>query len=405
MFQIDQIRSAFPLIEQGSNQPTPLAYLDNAATTQKPREVIQRLQAYYESENANIHRGIYELARQATDDYEATRTKVQHLLNAQKNQEIIFTRGTTESINLVAQCFLAPTLKPGDEVVITAMEHHSNLVPWQILCKKHQAQLKIIPINDDGEIILEAYQQMLTDQTRMVALVHISNSLGTINPIVEMTQLAKKRGIPVLIDGAQSVSHVAIDVQALDCDFFAFSGHKMYAPTGIGVLYGKEAHLNAMEPYQYGGEMIRTVDYEESTFNGLPHKFEAGTPHIAGAIGLGAAIDFIQKIGLDNIHRHMDDLLQYATEKLQTIEGLRLIGTAQQKTSIVSFLLDEVHPHDMGTILNESGVAIRAGHHCTMPLMRRFGIPGTARASFAMYNTRAEIDQLADALKKVQAIF
>ncbi|OJJ22897.1 cysteine sulfinate desulfinase [marine bacterium AO1-C] len=405
MFQIDQIRASFPLIHRGSQQPIPLAYLDNAATTQKPQEVIQRVQTYYENENANIHRGIYDLARQATDDYEAARVKVQNLLNASKTQEIIFTRGTTESINLVAQCFLAPMLKPGDEVVITAMEHHSNLVPWQVLCKKHQAHLKIIPINDAGEVMMEDYRALLNDKTRMVALVHISNSLGTINPIAEMTQLAKQKGIPVLIDGAQSVSHMEIDVQALDCDFFAFSGHKMYAPTGIGVLYGKTARLNAMEPYQYGGEMIRTVSYEDSTFNALPHKFEAGTPNIAGAIGLGTAIDFIQKVGLHNIHQHMDDLLQYATETLQAIEGIRLIGTAQQKTSIVSFLLDDVHPHDMGTILNESGVAIRAGHHCTMPLMRHFEIPGTTRASFAMYNTKAEIDQLAEALKKVQAIF
>ncbi|HAS39049.1 MAG TPA: cysteine desulfurase CsdA [Microscillaceae bacterium] len=405
MFQIDQIRTTFPLINQGSQQSPPLAYLDNAATTQKPLEVIQRIQAYYENENANIHRGIYDLARQATDDYEAARQKAKNLLNAAKTEEIIFTRGTTESINLVAQSFLDAQLKAGDEVVITAMEHHSNLVPWQMLCKKRGASLKIIPVNDAGEVILEEYRQMLNDKTRMVALVHISNSLGTINPIVEMTQLAKQKGIPVLIDGAQSVSHMEIDVQALDCDFFAFSGHKMYAPTGIGVLYGKAAHLNAMEPYQYGGEMIRTVGYEESTFNTLPHKFEAGTPNIAGAIGLGAAIDFIQKIGLPHIHQHLDDLLQYATEKLGNIQGLRLIGTAQQKTSIVSFLLDDVHPHDMGTILNESGVAIRAGHHCTMPLMRRFGIPGTARASFAVYNTKAEIDQLAEALKKVQAIF
>jgi len=405
MFQIDQIRAAFPLINRGSQQSTPLAYLDNAATTQKPQEVIQRIQAYYESENANIHRGIYDLARKATDDYEAARLKAKNLLNAAHTKEIIFTRGTTESINLVAQSFLGARLKAGDEVVITAMEHHSNLVPWQVLCKKQGAQLRIVPVNDAGEIILEEYHKMLTDKTRMVALVHISNSLGTMNPIVEMTQLAKQKGIPVLIDGAQSISHIKIDVQALDCDFFAFSGHKMYAPTGIGVLYGKATHLNAMEPYQYGGEMIRTVGYDESTFNTLPHKFEAGTPNIAGAIGLGAAIDFIQKVGLPHIHQHLDELLQYATEKLGEIQGLRLIGTAKQKTSIVSFLLDDVHPHDMGTILNESGVAIRAGHHCTMPLMRRFGIPGTARASFAMYNTKAEIDQLAEALKKVQAIF
>ena len=405
MFNIDQIRASFPLIHQGSTQKTPLAYLDNAATTQKPQTVIDRLRAYYESENANIHRGIYELARKATDDYENARTKIKELLNADQSNEIVFTRGTTESINLVAQSFLAPTLQANDEVVVTAMEHHSNLVPWQMICKKHGAKLRIIPINDDGEVLMDEYQQLLNDKTRMVAIVHISNSLGTINPIAEMTHLAKQKGIPVLIDGAQSVSHMPIDVQALDCDFFAFSGHKMYAPTGIGALYGKAAHLNAMEPYQFGGEMIRTVGYEDSTFNTIPHKFEAGTPNIAGAIGLGAAIDFVKQVGLANIHQHMDELLQYGTEKLKGIDGLRLIGTARQKTSIISFLLGDVHPHDMGTILNESGVAIRAGHHCTMPLMRRFEIPGTARASFAMYNTKAEIDQLAEALKKVQAIF
>jgi cysteine desulfurase/selenocysteine lyase len=301
--------------------------------------------------------------------------------------------------------FLAPQLQAGDEIVVSAMEHHSNLVPWQILCKECGAHLRVIPINDKGEVLVNEYQQMLSSKTKMVALVHISNTLGTINPIEEMIALAKKQQVPVLVDAAQSVSHQKIDVQALDCDFLAFSGHKMYAPTGIGVLYAKTAHLEAMQPYQYGGEMIRTVSYEQSTFNRLPYKFEAGTPNIAGAIALGAAIDYIQTLGLVNIEAHLQQLLDYATEKLSSINGLRLIGTAAHKSSIISFLLDDVHPHDMGTILNEAGVAIRAGHHCTMPLMQRLRVPGTTRASFAVYNTFAEVDQLAEALLKVQAIF
>lgn len=399
------IQKDFPLIYQGRQQETPLAYLDNAATTQKPRQVIDRISEYYEAGNANIHRGIYALAQKATNDYEAARAKVQQLLHAKASKEIIFTKGTTEGVNLVMQSFLAPRLKEGDEVVVSAMEHHSNLVPWQILCKHHKANLRIAPINERGEVILPAYEKLLNSKTKMVALVHVSNTLGTINPIEEMTALAKQKEIPVLIDGAQSVSHQAIDVQALGCDFFVFSGHKIYAPTGIGALYGKTELLEAMPPYQYGGEMIRTVSYEDSTFNQLPHKFEAGTPNIAGAVGLGAAIDYVQALGLVNINAHLEELLHEATEKLSAINGLRIIGTATRKSSIVSFLLDDVHPHDMGTILNEANVAIRAGHHCTMPLMRRLGIPGTARASFAVYNTREEIDQLATALKKVQEVF
>lgn len=405
MLNINQIRQDFPLIYQSSQATTPVAYLDNAATTQKPRLVIQRIQEYYETGNANIHRGIYALAQKATQDYENARHKVKEFINAPTSSEIIFTRGTTESINLVAQCFLSLRLKAGDEVVVTGMEHHSNLVPWQVLCKKHGATLRIVPINDDGEVIVSAYEQLLTEKTRLVALVHTSNSLGTINPVEVMTKMAKQQNIPVLIDGAQSVAHQVIDIQALGCDFFAFSGHKMYAPTGIGVLYAKTAHLETMTPYQYGGEMIRTVSYEESTFNRIPHKFEAGTPNIAGAIALSSAIDYIQQLGLSNIQQHLDDLLCYATQQLQAIDGLKVIGTAEHKTSIISFLLDDIHPHDMGTILNEAGVAIRAGHHCTMPLMRHFNIPGTARASFAVYNTLEEVDQLVAAIKKVHNIF
>lgn len=405
MINLQEIRANFPLISQSAQQHTPLAYLDNAATTQKPRQVIDCIKTYYEAENANIHRGIYTLAQQATDRYEYARNKVQQFVNAANLQEIVFTRGTTESVNLVMRSFLAPQLQAGDEIVVSAMEHHSNLVPWQILCKERGAHLRVIPINDKGEVLLNEYQQMLSSKTKMVALVHISNTLGTVNPIEEMIGLAKKQQIPVLVDAAQSVSHQKIDVQTLGCDFLAFSGHKMYAPTGIGVLYAKTAHLEAMQPYQYGGEMIRTVSYEQSTFNRLPYKFEAGTPNIAGAIALGTAIDYIQTLGLVNIEAHLKDLLTYATEKLSSINGLRLIGTAAHKSSIVSFLLDDVHPHDMGTILNEAGVAIRAGHHCTMPLMQRLRVPGTTRASFAVYNTLTEIDQLAEALLKVKAIF
>ncbi|WP_299464237.1 aminotransferase class V-fold PLP-dependent enzyme [uncultured Microscilla sp.] len=405
MINIQKVRADFPLISRGAQKKVPLAYLDNAATTQKPASVINCINTFYETGNANIHRGIYDLAQQATQNYEIARTKVKNLLHAANAHEVVFTRGTTESINLVMQAFLAPQLQPNDEVVVSAMEHHSNLVPWQALCKQCGARLRIVPINDKGEVLLDEYAQMLSEKTKMVALVHISNTLGTVNPIGEMTALAKKQQIPVLIDGAQSVSHRAIDVQALNCDFFVFSGHKMYAPTGIGVLYGKAAHLEAMEPYQYGGEMIQTVTYEQSTFNRIPYKFEAGTPNIAGVIALGAAIDYIQALGLPNIEAHLKQLLEYATQKLSTIDGVKIVGTASDKSSIISFLLDEVHPHDIGTVLNESGVAIRAGHHCTMPLMRRLGVPGTARASFAVYNTLAEVDQLAEALLKVQKIF
>lgn len=405
MINLQEIRANFPLISQGAQHTMPLAYLDNAATTQKPRQVIDSIKNYYEAENANIHRGIYDLAQQATDRYEGARSKVQQFVNAATPQEIVFTRGTTESINLVMRSFLAPQLQAGDEVVVSAMEHHSNLVPWQILCKECGAHLRIVPINDKGEILLNEYQQMLSKKTKMVALVHISNTLGTINPIEEMTALAKKQQIPVLVDAAQSVSHQVIDVQTLDCDFLAFSGHKMYAATGIGVLYAKADYLDRMQPYQYGGEMIRTVSYERSTFNHIPYKFEAGTPNIAGAIALGTAIDYIQTLGLANIEAHLQQLLDYATEKLSSIHGMRLVGTAANKSSIISFLLDDVHPHDMGTILNEAGVAIRAGHHCTMPLMQRLKVPGTTRASFAVYNTFAEIDQLAKALLKVKLIF
>ncbi|EAY26675.1 aminotransferase class V-fold PLP-dependent enzyme [Microscilla marina] len=405
MINIQKVRADFPLISQGAQKKVPLAYLDNAATTQKPVSVINSINTFYETGNANIHRGIYDLAQQATQNYEIARTKVKNLLHAANAHEVVFTRGTTESINLVMQAFLAPRLRPNDEVVVSAMEHHSNLVPWQVLCKQCGARLRIAPINDKGEVLLDEYAQMLTEKTKMVALVHISNTLGTVNPIDEMTALAKKQQIPVLIDGAQSVSHRAINVQALNCDFFVFSGHKMYAPTGIGVLYGKAVHLEAMLPYQYGGEMIQTVTYEQSTFNRIPQKFEAGTPNIAGAIALGVAIDYIQTLGLPNIDAHLKQLLEYATQKLSAIDGVKIVGTASEKSSIISFLLDEVHPHDIGTILNESGVAIRAGHHCTMPLMRRLGVPGTARASFGVYNTLAEVDQLVEALLKVQKIF
>lgn len=405
MYPIEQIRQDFPILQIKNRQGKPLVYLDNAATTQKPRAVIDRLQAYYAEGNANIHRGIYELAQKATEDYEESRVKIQKFIGAKHAEEIIFVSGTTEGINLVASSFLAPRLKAGDEVMITAMEHHANLVPWQILCQQCQAKLVIIPIDEQGDVNMEIYRQLLNKRTRFVTLVHTSNTLGTINPVEEMIALAKERDIPVLIDGAQSIAHQKIAVQEMNCDFFTFSGHKIYGPTGIGALYVKKELLEKMNPYRYGGEMIRTVSYEKSTFNRVPHKFEAGTPHISGAIGLGAALEYVQKIGIENIKAHLQMLLEYATPKMLAIPGLRIIGQAQQKSSIISFLINEVHPHDIGTILNESGVAIRAGHHCTMPLMHYYEIPGTARASFGLYNNLEDIDKLLEALQEVERIF
>lgn len=397
-------RQDFPILNSQVHGK-PLVYLDNAATTQKPESVIAAEDHYYRTLNANVHRGVHLLSQKATDAYEAARSKVQHFLNAASEQEIIFVRGATEAINLVAQSYARPKLKAGDEILISAMEHHSNIVPWQMVCEQTGAVLKVVTIDDAGEFEFDVFMQLLSSRTRLVAVTHLSNALGTIAPVERIIAAAHAAGVPVLLDGAQAVSHIAVDVRALDCDFYAFSGHKIFGPTGIGVLYAKQALLDAMPPYQGGGDMIRTVSFEKFTCNDLPYKFEAGTPNIAGAIGLGAALDYVSAIGLDEIAAHESELLVTATRLVSDIPGLRIIGTAQHKASILSFTLEGVHPHDIGTILDRDGIAIRAGHHCAMPVMKRFGLSGTARASFALYNTQAEIETLAIGLHKVQEMF
>jgi cysteine desulfurase/selenocysteine lyase len=383
----------------------PLVYLDNAATSQKPRSVIDAIVRYYEGENANIHRGVHYLSQVATEEFEKARETVRGFVNAAQSSEIIFTRGTTEAINLVAQTYGRAHLGAGDEVLITAMEHHSNIVPWQMLCEGKGAKLRVAPINDAGELLLEEFDKLLGRRTKVVAVAHVSNALGTINPLKRMVALAHARGIPVVVDGAQAVPHLGVDVQDLDADFYAFSGHKMYGPTGIGVLYGKHALLDAMPPYQGGGDMISSVTFEKTTYNKLPHKFEAGTPDMAGVAGLKAAIDYMNGIGIAKIAGHEHDLLEYATEELGALPGVRLIGTAREKASVLSFVLDEVHPHDIGTILDQQGIAVRTGHHCAQPVMERFHIPATVRASFAVYNTKAEIDALVRGIRKVREVF
>lgn len=401
---VQQLRREFPLLEKTING-RPLVYLDNAATTQKPRSVMDRLLEYYTQENSNIHRGAHHLSIQATEAYEDARNTVQLFLNAAHQHEIIFTRGTTESINLVARSFCSKFVDPGDEVLISALEHHSNIVPWQMACQERQARLKVIPINALGEIDLQAYESLLTEKTRIVALAHISNSLGTINPVKEMIRMAHGHNIPVLIDGAQATAHLKVDVQELDCDFYCFSGHKMFGPMGIGVLYGKEQWLEEMPPYQGGGEMIREVTFEKTTYNELPYKFEAGTPNVGDTLGLEAAIKFISYLRLDTIGEYEDQLLAYATSQLQTLDNIRLIGTAAHKASVVSFLFNDIHPYDTGTILDKMGIAVRTGNHCAQPVMDFFGIPGTVRASLAVYNTREEVDLLVAALQKVRDMF
>ncbi len=398
------IRHDFPILRQRIHGK-PLVYLDNAATTHKPQAVIDRLTRYYVEENANVHRGVHWLSERATDAYEEARGAVRSFLNAAQTHEIVFVRGTTEAINLVAQSYGRSHVGSGDEIVISTMEHHSNIVPWQILCEEKDARLRIIPISDAGELDLDAYEKMLSDRTRIVSVVHVSNALGTINPVEEIIRLAHRRGIPVLVDGAQAVAHMKVDVQALGCDFYALSGHKMLGPTGIGVLYGKASLLEAMPPYQSGGDMIRSVTFDRTLYNTLPHKFEAGTPDIAGAIALGAAIGYLTHAGLDRIAAHEHELLEYGTSALSQIPGVRLTGTAREKAGILSFVVDGVHPHDVGTIVDREGVAIRTGHHCCQPLMSRLGVPATARASLALYNTREEIDALAAALGKVHEVF
>ncbi|MEZ5040801.1 MAG: cysteine desulfurase [Saprospiraceae bacterium] len=395
------IRSRFPIFAKYPG----LAYLDNAATTQKPDVVIEGIYRFYTEENANIHRGIYPLAAKATALYEESRNKIQVFIKAPQRQEIIFTAGATAAINLVAQSFTGARLKAGDRVLITAMEHHANLIPWQMVCQRAGAELCIIPMNAAGTLDLQAYQSLLSPRTKMVALVHISNTLGTINPIEEMIDMAHHRQIPILIDAAQSVAHYPIDVQSLDCDFLVFSGHKLFGPTGIGVLYGKTAHLETMEPYQFGGDMIKDVTFEKTTFAGLPNKFEAGTPNIAGAVGLGYAIDFLHELDRNAALEQLKALSDYAHEVLAGINGLRIIGTATRKSAIISFTMEGVHPHDMATFLGEENIALRAGHHCTQPIMDFYNIPATIRASFSIYNNKDEVDRLVQTLKDIQTFF
>jgi cysteine desulfurase/selenocysteine lyase len=392
------LRADFPILNQDINGQ-PLAYLDNAASAQRPRQVVQAVVDYYEQDHANVHRGVHTLSQRATDAYEGAREDVRRFINARSCKEIVFTRGTTEAINLIAQSFARSRIGPGDEILITLMEHHSNIVPWQMVCDQTGAKLVVAPINDRGEIMMDEFERLLGPATRLVATGHVSNALGTINPVSEIIARAHAIDVPVLLDGAQAVPHLSVDVQKLDCDFYAFSGHKMYAPTGIGVLYGRESMLDVMPPWQGGGEMIRVVRFDAIEYNDLPWKFEAGTPNIAGAVGLGAAIRYLEAIGMEAIHDRDTVLLAYATQALQSVPGLRLIGTAAHKTSVVSFVLDGLHPHDIGTIVDHDGIAIRTGHHCAMPVMEFFGLPATARASFAFYNTEEEIDRLAQSLR------
>jgi cysteine desulfurase/selenocysteine lyase len=392
-------RHHFPLLRQWVNGK-PLVYLDNAATSQKPQVVIEAMMKYYEEENSNIHRGVHYLSERATLAYEGVRRKVAHFVNAAHEREIVFVRGTTEGINLVASSYGRVHVGQGDEVLVSTMEHHSNIVPWQILCEEKGARLRVVPISDDGEILLDEYEKMLSPRTRIVGLAHVSNALGTINPVKEMVARAHARGIPVLLDGAQAVPHMPVDVRDLDCDFYAFSAHKMFGPTGVGVLYAKTHLLEAMPPYQSGGDMIKSVTFEKTVYNDIPHKFEAGTPNIGGGIGLGAAIDYINQINLEAVQAHEHDLLAYATQAVAGIKGLRIIGTAREKAAVLSFVIEGIHPHDIGTILDSEGIAIRTGHHCAQPVMIRYGIPATARASFAFYNTKDEVDALVKGLHK-----
>ena len=397
------IRRDFPALAQRVHG-RPLVYLDNAATTQKPRQVIDAIRRYYEEDNANVHRGVHALSERATAAYEGAREKVRAFVNARAVSEVVFTRNATEGINLVARAWGDANVRAGDEVLITALEHHSNIVPWQQLCARTGAVLRVAPIDDAGDVIQDEFDRLLSSKTRMVAMSHLSNALGTVNPVVEMTARAKAAGAVVLIDGSQAAYHMAVDVQAIGADFYVFTGHKLYGPTGMGVLWGREAVLDAMPPFLGGGDMIRTVTFEGSTWNDLPYKFEAGTPHIAGAVGLGAAIDYVRAIGFAAIGAHEAALLAKATEAIGAIEGVRLVGTARRKASVVSFVMDDIHPHDIGTIVDREGVAIRTGHHCAQPVMDRYRIPATARASFAMYNTLDEIDALAAALARARTI-
>ncbi len=398
------VRADFPALDQQING-RPLVYLDNAATTHKPRAVIDAISRFYATDNSNVHRGVHTLSQRATDAFESARDKVAALLNAPDRREIVFVRGTTEAINLVAHSFVRPRLKSGDEVLISAMEHHSNIVPWQVVCGQTGARLRVAPIDDRGELLMDEFARLIGPRTRLVAAVHVSNALGTVNPIGRIVELARARGVPVLVDGAQAVPHAPVDVQAIGCDFYAFSGHKLYGPTGIGALWARRELLEQMEPYQAGGDMIASVTFEKTTYNELPYRFEAGTPDIAGAVGLGAAIDYLRGLGLDRVARHEADLLAYGTEALGRIEGVRPIGTARHKAAVLSFVLDDIHPHDVGTVLDAEGIAVRTGHHCAQPVMDRFGVPATVRASLGLYNTTQDIDALAAGLARVREVF
>ena len=403
-YDVERIRRDFPLLAQQVHGKK-LVYLDNAATTQKPLQVIDAIVQFYMSGCSNVHRGVHLLSERATATYENARSRLRRFINARDDKEIVFVRGATEAINLVASSFGKAHVKPGDEILITGMEHHSNIVPWQVLCEERGARLRVAPINLRGELLIEEYEKLLNPRTSLVAVTHVSNALGTVNPVRHIVEMAHRNGTPVLIDGAQAVQHLRVDVQALDCDFYAFSGHKMYGPTGVGVLYGKERWLESMPPYQGGGDMITSVTFEKTIYARLPHKFEAGTPDIAGVIGLGAAVDYLEAVGIDNIAAYEHALLDYGTKILESVPGVRIIGTAAGKTSVLSFALEGVHPHDVGTILDQEGIAIRTGHHCAQPVMDFFRIPATARASLALYNTREEIDSLAAGLQKVAEVF
>jgi cysteine desulfurase/selenocysteine lyase len=401
---VARVREDFPILKVLVHGK-PLIYLDNAATTQKPRAVIDALACFYCAECSNIHRGVHQLSERATEEYEQARREVQRFINAEHIGEVIFVRGTTEAINLVAATYGRKNIQAGDEILISTMEHHSNIVPWQLLCEYNGARLRVVPINDRGELLMDEYEKLLGPRTKLVAITHMSNALGTVNPVREIVELAHRNGVPVLLDGAQAISHSVVDVRALDCDFYAFSGHKIYGPTGVGVLYGKRALLEQMPPYQGGGDMISSVTFEKTLYNQLPYKFEAGTPNISGGIGLGAALRYVRQLGMANIMAYERELLAYATERVAAIPGVRIIGTAREKASVISFVMDEVHPHDIGTILDQQGIAIRTGHHCAQPVMQRFGIPATARASFAFYNTREEVDALVAGIHKVREVF
>jgi cysteine desulfurase / selenocysteine lyase len=402
---VERTRADFPILSEVRVNGKPLAYLDNGASSQMPRQVIDRLVRYQTREHANIHRGVHYLSATATAAFEAARATVQRFLNAREDREIVFTSNVTDSINLVAHGYGRAFIGAGDEIIITHLEHHANIVPWQMLCEEKGAKLRVAPINDAGEVIMEEFEKLFGPRTRFVSVTHVANALGTINPVREMIEIAHRHGVPIMIDGAQAVQHMAVDVQALDCDFYAFTGHKVFGPTGVGVLYGKAALLEKMRPFRGGGDMILSVTFEKTTYNAIPFKFEAGTPPIAQAIALAAALDYVQEVGFERIAAHEAELLRYATESLRAIPDVRIIGTAREKASVLSFNVGEIHPHDVGSLLNDDGVAVRTGHHCAQPVMDRFGVPATARASFAFYNTRAEVDQLLASVRRVQKLF